>query len=373
VKIVQVNLAYDAGVTDPATLLDRYHTLTDLAAALSAAGAEVSVVQRFSRTATLARDQVDYHFVPDAGPAFPAPSSTAPDLVNAVVATQPDVVHVNGLMFPAMVAALRAALPGARIVVQDHAGIRAPGVIDRMLDNSWRGLAEADAYSFTAAAYADRWREAGLLNRAAPVFEIVEAGTRLVPIPRHEARAHTELTGNPLLLWVGRLNKNKDPITVLRGVDRAFVEIEDAQLCMVYSEATLEAEVRDFIDRSPRLQERVTLTWRVPYDAMPLYYSSADCFVSGSHQEGSGYALIEAMACGVIPVVSDIPSFRVIAGDCGVRWTAGDAESLADALVGASRFDRAVESARVRERFVRELSWDAIAAKTLAAYRTLVG
>ena len=372
-QIAVINVAYDAEVTDPGTLLDRYHTLTGLAAALTSAGAEVSVVQRFWRTTTVERDRVAYHFIADSGPAFPPPSSAARDIVAAVVATDPDVVHVNGLMFPATVAALRDALPSARIVVQDHAGIRAPGVIDRMLDTSWGGLAQADAYSFTAASYADRWRDAGLLNPGAPTFEIVEASTTLVPISRQEARSHTELAGSPLLLWVGRLNKNKDPITVLRGIDRAFAEMEDAQLCMVYSDDTLEAEVRDFVDRSPRLGERVTLTWRVPYDAMPLYYSSADLFVSGSHREGSGYALIEAMACGLIPVVTDIPSFRVIAGDCGTRWTAGDAESLHDALVGASRFDGAAESARVREHFARELSWGAIAGKTLAAYRTLAG
>ena len=48
---------------------------------------------------------------------------------------------------------------------------------------------------------------------------------------------------------------------------------------------------------------------------MPNYYGAADVFVSGSHSEGSGYALIEAMSAGVVPVVTDIPSFRAIAGD----------------------------------------------------------
>ena len=372
-KIVQVNLAYAAEVTDPGTLLDRYHTLTGLAAALTSAGADVSVVQRFWRTTTVERDRVAYHFIADSGPAFPPPSSAARDLVSAVVATDPDVVHVNGLMFPSMVAALREALPTARIVVQDHAGIRTPGVIDRVLDTSWRGLAHADAYSFTAASYAKPWRDAGLLNVEAPIFEIVEASTTLAAVPRGDARAATELAGNPLLLSVGRLNKNKDPLTVLRGVDGAFDEMPEAQLCMVYSDAALEDEVRSFIDRSARLQERVTLTWRVPRDAMPLYYSAADFFISASHSEGSGYALIEAMACGVIPVVTDIPSFRVIAGDCGVRWTAGDATSLHDALVAATRKDRTTERARVREHFMRELHWDAIGAKTFDAYRTLIG
>lgn len=368
-----MNLAYDAAVGDPAALVDRYPTLTGLAAALADAGAGVNVVQRFSFEARLTRDGADYHFVTDSAPPFPPPSSTAQPIVDAVRAASPDVVHVNGLMFPAMVAALREALPAARIVVQDHAGIGAPGLIDRMLDSSWRGLAKADAYSFTARENADRWRDAGLLNQDAPIFEIVEASTTLAPAPRQDARARTQLAGNPLILWVGRLNTNKDPLTVLHGIDDAFDELPDARVCMVFSDATLEAEVRRLVAGSPRLQSRLAVAGRVAHEDMPLYYSAADFYVSGSHQEGSGYALIEAMTCGLIPIVTDIPSFRVIAGDCGVRWKAGDAASLRDALVQASRFDRAAESARVRGRFMLELSWDAIAARTLAAYRTLTG
>jgi glycosyltransferase involved in cell wall biosynthesis len=330
------------------------------------------VVQRFSRRDRHTRGGVAYQFVDDSGPAFPAPAWHAGDVVAAVAAIDPQVVHVNGLMFPAMVKALRGALPRARIVVQDHSGIGAPGPIDRLLDNSWRGLAQADAYSYTAAEYAERWRNSGLLKRDAPVFEIVEASTPIRPVPRDVARARAGLTGDPLILWVGRLNDNKDPLTVLRGIDAVIKELGDATVCMVYSEDALEADVHRVVERSAALRNRVMMRGRVPHEDMAQYYSCADFFVSGSHLEGSGYALIEAMACGVIPIVTDIPSFRVIAGNCGVRWTAGDADSLRNALMVATRLDRAGESARVRERFARELSWDAIAQKTLAAYRTLL-
>ncbi len=43
-----------------------------------------------------------------------------------------------------------------------------------------------------------------------------------------------------------------------------------------------------------------------------MYYNSADYFVLGSHYEGSGFSLVEAMSCGVIPIVTDIPSFRMM-------------------------------------------------------------
>ena len=70
-------------------------------------------------------------------------------------------------------------------------------------------------------------------------------------------------------------------------------------------------------------------------------------FVSGSHSEGSGYALIEAMSAGVVPVVTDIPSFRAIAGDCGARWPPGDAGAFADALLTRVRAATSMNSALV--------------------------
>jgi glycosyltransferase involved in cell wall biosynthesis len=373
VRIVLVNLAYDTTITEPSSLLDRYHSLTGMGQALSAAGAHVSVVQRFSREGTCDRDGVRYHFIVDSSPAALQPSASSSETAAVVRAADPDVVHINGLMFPAVVSALRDTLPRARIVVQDHSGMAAPKLLDRLLHSSWHGLRQADAYSFTAAAHAAEWRARGLLKDDAPVFEIVEASTTLSPSGRQAARERAQLTGDPLILWVGRLNENKDPLTVVRGLGDAFHAMRDARACMVYSNGTLEGQVRRAAGVAPDLRERITFVGRVPYERMSLYYSAADFFVSGSRQEGSGYALIEAMACGVVPVVTDIPPFRVIAGDCGVRWTAGNSASLRDALVDAARFDRVNESARVRERFLHELTWDAIAKKTLAAYRTLRG
>jgi glycosyltransferase involved in cell wall biosynthesis len=373
VRIAQLNLAYDDSVSDASALLDRYHTLTGLAGALAAAGASVSIVQRFSIATSLARSGAAYRFVSDSGPPMPAASWVSGRAIDAVVAMRPDVVHINGLMFPAMVAAVREAAPDAPIVVQDHAGLRTPGFLDRLRDTSWRGLEDADAWSFTSEEYAKPWRDAGLLKSGARVFEIVEASTSLSPVARHEARAKTGLAGNPLILGVGRLDDNKDPLTVLRGIDLAFAQLPEARCCMVYSDTTLEADVRALVGSSPRLRDRVALAGAVPYNKMPLYYSAADFFVSGSHREGSGYALIEAMACGVVPIVTDIPSFRVIAADCGMRWQAGDARALAEALIKSVRFDRAAERERVRERFVLDLSWHAIGARTVAAYRSLMG
>ncbi len=53
---------------------------------------------------------------------------------------------------------------------------------------------------------------------------------------RNEMRRKTGLTGNPILLWVGRLNENKDPITVLSGFLKLLNDFPEAQLYMIFSE-----------------------------------------------------------------------------------------------------------------------------------------
>jgi hypothetical protein len=58
----------------------------------------------------------------------------------------------------------------------------------------------------------------------------------------------------------------------------------------------------------------VRLAGEVAHDRIAAFLSAADIFVVGSHHEGSGYALMEALACGTTPVVTDIPAFRALAG-----------------------------------------------------------
>ncbi len=343
---------------------------------MAAAGASVAVVQRFKAAGQIERDGVQYHFVSDTHVPWLSTTSAPKAFVDAIAAQSPDVVHLNGLIFPQLVAALRKAV-GTRavIVVQHHGGefpVRGSGLVGMWQRMQWKaGLAAADAVSFTAAAQAEPWQAAGVLTNQ-KVLEIVESGTTMRRIERGRARAAIGVSGEPLILWVGRLTTNKDPLTVLDGLERALPALPNARVAMVFGDDTLLADVEQRIHASSLLQGRTTLAARVPRDEMPNYYSAADVFISGSHYEGSGYALIEAMSAGLVPVVTDIPSFRSIAGDCGERWPAGDAAACASAVTRVCSTDLADQKRRVASQYDRVLRWDAIARKTIAEYQSLV-
>jgi glycosyltransferase involved in cell wall biosynthesis len=239
----------------------------------------------------------------------------------------------------------------------------------------WRaGLRSADGFICTTAAQSEPWRAAGLLGPRQPIYEVVEAGRPVHPLPREPARAASGVRGEPALLWVGHLDANKDPLTVLEGFERSLQLLPGARLTMVYVGETLLPRIRARLAAAPALAERVELRGQVPYEAMPAYFSAADMFVSGSWREGSGYALIEALICGAVPVVTDIPSFRALTHDAvgggryGALWPAGDAGALAAALARLGQSDLSAQREQIAEYAARELSWDAIGRRALSVY-----
>src|SRR6187397_1256260 len=214
-RIVQANAVYVAAAKTPAELLDAYHTLTEWSTAVAQAGATVSVVQRFRASAQLEHDGIAYEFVTDGERPWLSTEAAPAAFIRAIASQSPDVVHINGLIFPALVAGIRAAV-GTRtaIVVQHHGGefpIRGSGIVGMFQRRDWRrGLSAADAISFTAREQVEPWRSAGVIGEQR-ILEIIEASTTIRQVPRERARAAVGVAGSPVILWVGRLTTNKDP------------------------------------------------------------------------------------------------------------------------------------------------------------------
>ncbi|HEY1434555.1 MAG TPA: glycosyltransferase family 4 protein, partial [Thermoanaerobaculia bacterium] len=68
-------------------------------------------------------------------------------------------------------------------------------------------------------------------------------------------------------------------------------------------------------------------------ERMPLAYHASDAFVGASRvEEGFGLPSLEALACGLPALLSDVPGQREIGGAAAQYFRDGDSESLADAL-----------------------------------------
>ncbi|HMF43979.1 MAG TPA: glycosyltransferase family 4 protein [Polyangia bacterium] len=366
---------FDADLQDLEPFFERYHAMTGWAEAVAGAGAAVTVVQRFRRDAVVRRGPVEYRFVAYGGTRSPLAWALGTRLVREIGATRPDAVHVDGLVFPGLVGCLRARLPRrAAIVVQDHggAGVEAGGMRNpakRLLYGA--GLGAADGFMFTARAQAEPWLSAGVIRARHAVYEVPESSTDMASWGA-AADAGAGLPGRPAMLWVGRLDTNKDPLTVLDGFARAAPSLPDAALTLVYGDDVELPAVQAWLGVHPELRARVHLRGRLERKALPALYRSADIFVLGSHREVACFSLIEALSCGVTPVVTDIPAFRTLTagGRIGVLFAPGNADALARAIVTASQGDAGARRRSVRAHFEGELSWPAVGARALAAYRS---
>ena len=77
--------------------------------------------------------------------------------------------------------------------------------------------------------------------------------------------------------------------------------------------------------------DRVTYAGQVSQRELPRYYQMADLYISPSHVDGSSVSLMEALACGLPCLVSDIPANQewVTDGVNGWLFPDGDANALA--------------------------------------------
>ena len=336
---------------------------------------ELSVVIAAHRAETVIRDGVTFHFVDDrrAVPKRIVGTVSVPRrparLIECVRSLEPQIVHVHDFGYVLAIRQLANALRGTPVLVESHR-FRVPPGWRRAI---WRrSLAPIAGAAFTAREQANAFIEATVLRRDVPIFELFPASSTFSPGDRAAARRETGLSGEPCYLWTTRLDSNKDPLTALDAFELACASLPTARMWMAFHQAPMLDAVRQRIAASPVLRERVTLLGTRPHDQMQSLFRSADFFVQTSHEEASGRSLLDAMACGVTPLVTDIPPWRRMVGTTGSLTPVGDSKKLAGAMVDWASRDRVVLGRTVRTWFEETMTYDAIGRDLMKAYANLV-
>lgn len=280
-----------------------------------------------------------------------------------VKSLRPDVVIVHGLIVPWQVILLRLQLGRtARIFIQHHSEklSRFPRtLLQRMADKY------IDAYLFTSSEQAEPWLNKGIIADRAKVKQLFEGSSAFGPSDRSEARKRTGITGNSVYLWVGRLISIKDPLTVVRAFVRFLRQGNKADLYMIFQTTDLLDDVKALLEVHADVASSIHLVGKVDHDELVYWYNSADFFVLGSYDEATNISLCEAMSCGCIPILTDIPAFRAMTGNgkCGLLFPPGNEERLIEALEESYGLDLTVERQKVLDQFHGELSFTAISGR----------
>lgn len=214
-------------------------------------------------------------------------------------------------------------------------------------------------------------------------IEVIPCGTDINNFrltSKANARATLKLGSHEnVVLYVGRFDERKGIETLVRAIALLKEQnLRNLKLVIVGgSSANMpDGEERNRIEKivdELGLRESTLFAGRIGHDTLPLYYTAADVCVIPSHYEPFGLVAIEAMACGVPVIASNVGGlkFTIIPEETGLLVEPKDVEAFASGI-HRILFDelwvrkmRKQALANVNERF----SWTGVTIQLSELYR----
>ena len=198
---------------------------------------------------------------------------------------------------------------------------------------STRFARRADAVIAPSALIRDELRRRGV-DRAIGVVPTGVDLTRFRPGDRAAARRPLGLDPNdPVVLYVGRLDREKSVDRVLLAFERIAGTIPTARLLLV-GQGT-QAERLRALAAALNAAGRIRFLGVRPHATLAACYQAADVFLFASETETQGLVLAEAAACGLPAVAVSAPGCDEVIrdGETGLL-TKGEVETLAEAAIG---------------------------------------
>ncbi|MEA5486955.1 MULTISPECIES: glycosyltransferase [Pseudanabaena] len=175
-------------------------------------------------------------------------------------------------------------------------------------------------------------------------IEVIPCGTDITkfhPSSQAHARAKLKLDNcEKVVLYVGRFDERKGIETLVR----AFAilkshDLKNLKLIIVggssinMSDGAERNRIENLIDELG-LRDSTVFAGRIGHDILPLYYTAADVCVIPSHYEPFGLVAIEAMACGVPVVASNVGGlkFTIIHEETGLLVEPKNNEDFANSI-----------------------------------------
>jgi glycosyltransferase involved in cell wall biosynthesis len=147
---------------------------------------------------------------------------------------------------------------------------------------------------------------------------------------------HWSLNTDHFTLFCNRSWESRYGVDVLA---KAFVKVarQNPNVDMLLLGGGSQGTVVRHILQSGGVFARVTMPGQVTQKDLPRWYHMADMYISPSHVDGSSVSLMEALACGLPCLVSDIPANKewVTEGENGWLFPDGDADALTAKILSA--------------------------------------
>lgn len=209
----------------------------------------------------------------------------------------------------------------------------------------------------------------------APVETIHLGATPPLPAP---ARRPSSLDAIPdgvaFVASIGTLERRKNVPTLVTAFGSIADGLPDLHLVIAGGAGDDSSDVETAIAAlSPSSRRRVHVLGRVDDETAAWILHNARVLAYPSLDEGFGFPLLEAMACGVPVVASDVGSIPEIAGDAALLVAPSDVDGLAHALSTAVGDEhtraRLISAGRTRH---GDFTWERTVDDLMALYERMI-
>ena len=196
-----------------------------------------------------------------------------------------------------------------------------------------------------------------------PAFKMIQ-NSELKEAIRKKYRLPQEI-----ILFVGSLKRHKNIERLIDAYKRLKEKGVRHRLVIIGRYRPREDEILKKINSCDALY-----LGEVPADDLVMLYNLADLFVLPSLYEGFGLPVLEAMACGLPVVCSNISSLPEVAGDAAHYFNPEETGDMADAM------EKVLMDKNIRQRLIdkgltniKRFTWDKAALSTFMVYQGVCG
>lgn len=174
------------------------------------------------------------------------------------------------------------------------------------------------------------------------------------------------------ILYVGTIAPHKNIINLIKAFDYIKQSIPEYKLVIVGKKGWMYNEIFNEVDRL-KLNERVIFTGFIDDLELEVLYKNTRLFTTVSLYEGFGFPPLEAMARKVPVVVSNIPVFKEVCGDCVEYCNPYEIEDI------SMKFEKILKNKTLSEYLrkkgyerVKKFNWKSTAKDTYEVYMEML-
>lgn len=168
------------------------------------------------------------------------------------------------------------------------------------------------------------------------------------------------------ILFVGNREKSKNLLRLVKAVEIVRREFEVELLIIGRKYKSYEKIDKKLLSYG----DWIKIVYNVPKEELIKYYNACEIYVQPSLNEGFGLPIVEAIKCGCVCTVSDIPIFREILDDKALYFNPYNVEDIAGKIMTLLKNEALKEELKSKNvKLINKFSWENCAKEILKLFQ----